>query len=228
MSYSRLRGSESTKKFLEDNKETFVVLFFDAEYTGQHEVVQKAVEHLADALELQGKIKIGVVDAEENNDLATQYSIVSVPIVVGISKRGQTKKIDTLEPSRLVSTIREEVRRAELLDNDDNAQSGDPKDKFREYLKKLINKAPVMVFMKGDPKAPRCGFSRQLVELLAKHEVEYETFDILQDDEVRQGLKEYSDWPTYPQIYVKGEFVGGLDILKQMSESGELNATLQV
>lgn len=227
MSTTKLTTANS-KEFLEANKNTFVVLVFDAEYTGQDDVVQEATKRLSEAPDLKGKIVIGCVDAEQNNDLAAQYSIVSVPIVVVITKKGQARKIDTLEPSKLVSSVVEEIRRTELLESDEPTQAGDPKDRFREYLKKLTNRAPIMVFMKGDPKAPRCGFSRQLVELLAKHEIKYDTFDILQDDEVRQGLKEYSDWPTYPQIYVKGEFVGGLDILKQLSESGELKSTLQV
>jgi Grx4 family monothiol glutaredoxin len=78
-----------------------------------------------------------------------------------------------------------------------------------------------MVFMKGLPSAPQCGFSRQLIALLDDSGVSYDAFNILGDDEVRQGLKAYSDWPTYPQLYVKGELVGGLDICKELHESGE-------
>lgn len=218
---------QTSEDFLQANKDLFVLLVFDAEYTGQDEVVQGAVKHLTASADLQGKIAIGLVDAEQNNDLAARYSIVSVPIIVGVSKRGQVKKIDTFEPTKLVNTIQEELRRIEMFDSED-APAGDPKDRFKEYLKKLTNRAPIMIFMKGDPKAPRCGFSKQLVELLSKYNAKYETFDILQDDEVRQGLKEYSDWPTYPQVYVKGEFVGGLDIMKQLAESGELQSVLTV
>lgn len=226
MSVTKLTPKNS-EDFFQANRGTLVVLVFDAEYTGQDEVVQGAVKHLTANPELQDKIAIGLVDAEQNNDLATRYSIVSVPIIVGLSKRGQVKKIDTFEPTKLVNIIREELRRIEMFDSEDDS-AGDPKDRFKEYLRNLTNKAPIMVFMKGDPKAPRCGFSKQLVELLSKYNAKYETFDILQDDEVRQGLKEYSDWPTYPQVYIKGEFVGGLDILKQMAESDELEAVLKV
>lgn len=88
-------------------------------------------------------------------------------------------------------------------------------------LRDLIQTDHVMVFMKGNPSKPRCGFSRQVVELLAELQVKYSSFDILTDDQVRQGLKTFSDWPTYPQIYVKGELVGGLDLLKEMIASGE-------
>jgi Grx4 family monothiol glutaredoxin len=83
-----------------------------------------------------------------------------------------------------------------------------------------------MIFMKGDRNAPRCGFSKQLIQILNECGVAYETFDILSDEEVRQGLKTYSDWPTYPQVYVKGELQGGLDIIKEMKLSGELMGIL--
>ncbi|KAJ3169249.1 Glutaredoxin 3 [Geranomyces variabilis] len=94
-------------------------------------------------------------------------------------------------------------------------------------LKSLINKAPVMLFMKGDPETPRCGFSRQITSLLKENSVDYKTFDILEDDEVRQGLKTFSSWPTYPQLYIKGELVGGLDIVREMIESGEFKSMLE-
>ncbi len=98
---------------------------------------------------------------------------------------------------------------------------------LNQRLKALINKAKVMVFMKGNRQEPRCGFSRQLIEILSEMKAEYETFDILSDEDVRQGLKKYSDWPTYPQLYVNGELVGGLDIIKELKEGGELQDTLK-
>ncbi|KAJ3176631.1 Glutaredoxin 3 [Geranomyces variabilis] len=94
-------------------------------------------------------------------------------------------------------------------------------------LKSLINKAPVMLFMKGDAETPRCGFSRQITSLLKENKVEYKTFDILEDDEVRQGLKTYSSWPTYPQLYIKGELVGGVDIVRELIESGEFKCMVE-
>lgn len=73
-----------------------------------------------------------------------------------------------------------------------------------------------MLFMKGNPTDPKCGFSRQIVALLNEDKIQYGTFDILNDNEVRQGLKQFSNWPTYPQLYVNGSLIGGLDILKEM------------
>jgi Grx4 family monothiol glutaredoxin len=93
----------------------------------------------------------------------------------------------------------------------------------KKYLESLINQAPLMLFIKGTPETPRCGFTKELITLLSNANITgYKTFDILQDDNVRQKLKEYSSWQTYPQVYVNGQFVGGLDILKQMNEEGTL------
>ena len=83
-----------------------------------------------------------------------------------------------------------------------------------------------MLFMKGTPDEPRCGFSRQIVEILKNKQVKYGSFDILSDNEVREGLKTYSNWPTYPQVYIKGELVGGLDIVKELVQSGEFDAMI--
>ncbi|XP_065560262.1 glutaredoxin-3-like [Artemia franciscana] len=100
------------------------------------------------------------------------------------------------------------------------------KEELNARLRRLITAAPVMLFMKGDPNTPKCGFSRQIVNILNEHNADYRTFDILEDEAVRQGLKEFSDWPTYPQLYVNGDLVGGLDIVKEMVDSGELQSLL--
>ncbi|EDN04629.1 monothiol glutaredoxin-4 [Histoplasma capsulatum] len=89
------------------------------------------------------------------------------------------------------------------------------KDELFARLDELVKAAPVMLFMKGTPSAPQCGFSRQLVGILRENGVKYGFFNILADEDVRQGLKEYADWPTFPQLWVKGELVGGLDIVKE-------------
>jgi len=89
------------------------------------------------------------------------------------------------------------------------------KEDLNKRLEDLVKAAPVMLFMKGTPSSPQCGFSRQLVAMLRENGVKYGFFNILADDEVRQGLKEFADWPTFPQLWVSGELVGGLDIVKE-------------
>ena len=80
----------------------------------------------------------------------------------------------------------------------------------------------VVLYMKGNPMFPQCGFSSTVVQILQHLNVPFESYDVLQDENLRQGIKEYSNWPTIPQLYVNGEFVGGCDILREMFESGEL------
>ena len=91
-----------------------------------------------------------------------------------------------------------------------------------ERLSKIVGENDVVLFMKGTPLFPQCGFSSRAIAILDHCGVAYESVDVLQDPEVRQGIKEYSEWPTIPQLYVKGEFVGGSDIMMEMFESGEL------
>lgn len=100
------------------------------------------------------------------------------------------------------------------------------KEDLESRLKKLSDSSDVMVFMKGDPESPRCRFSRRLVELLKGEGVKFGSFDVLGDEEVRQGMKKFSDWPTFPQVYAKGRFVGGLDVLVGLQEAGELGNEL--
>jgi monothiol glutaredoxin len=90
----------------------------------------------------------------------------------------------------------------------------------------LIDSNPVFVFMKGTPTFPQCGFSSTVVAILDHLGVEYDSANILEDPELRQGIKDFSNWPTIPQIYVKGEFLGGCDIAKEMFQSGELKSLL--
>ncbi len=94
------------------------------------------------------------------------------------------------------------------------------------WIKETVTSHPVVLFMKGTAQFPQCGFSGRAIELLKSVGVEnLVTVNVLEDDEVRQGIKEFSNWPTIPQLYVKGEFIGGADILTEMAQSGEL-ATL--
>jgi monothiol glutaredoxin len=91
----------------------------------------------------------------------------------------------------------------------------------------VVHKNDVVLFMKGSPLFPQCGFSSRAVAILQHLGAEFESVDVLQDQGIRQGIKAYSDWPTIPQLYVKGDFVGGSDIMMEMYESGELGALLK-
>lgn len=102
----------------------------------------------------------------------------------------------------------------------------DPQTKAR--IETLVQSSPIFVFMKGTKLMPQCGFSNNVVQILNALGMSFETFDVLSDMEIRQGIKEFSDWPTIPQVYVKGEFIGGSDILIEMYNSGELKEKLEI
>ncbi len=95
-----------------------------------------------------------------------------------------------------------------------------------QRLSSIVNGSDVVLFMKGTPLFPQCGFSNRAVSILDHCGVAFESVDVLQDTEVRQGIKAFSDWPTIPQLYVKGEFIGGSDIMMEMYEAGELQVLL--
>lgn len=99
-------------------------------------------------------------------------------------------------------------------------------DELKNKIQKLVTDNRVFLFMKGTPEMPQCGFSKAVVDVLKKHSVEFGAFDVLSDGEVREGVKEFSNWPTIPQLYVNGEFVGGCDIVREMDKSGELTPIL--
>ena len=96
-----------------------------------------------------------------------------------------------------------------------------------ERISKIVNEHDVVLFMKGTPLFPQCGFSSRAVAILEHCGVDFDSVDVLQDMDIRQGIKSYSDWPTIPQLYVKGEFIGGCDIIREMFQAGELQQTLK-
>ena len=97
----------------------------------------------------------------------------------------------------------------------------------KEQIEKEINNNKICLFMKGTPDAPQCGFSMAVTNLLKILEVNFKGVNVLEDEKLRQGIKEFSDWPTIPQLYIKKEFVGGCDIVKEMYENGELKKILE-
>ncbi|KAM7383041.1 hypothetical protein PAMP_002728 [Pampus punctatissimus] len=160
------------------------------------------------------------LEAEAVPEVSEKYEVASVPTFL-FFKGGE--KVDRLDGAH-APELTKKVQRLAVT----GTPAGTAENKTAELnqrLKKLINAAPCMLFMKGSAQEPRCGFSRQIVALLKEHSIQFSSFDILSDEEVRQGLKTYSNWPTYPQLYVNGELVGGLDIVKELAESGELENT---
>tara|TARA_B100000427_G_C15393577_1_gene544397 strand:+ start:39 stop:356 length:318 start_codon:yes stop_codon:yes gene_type:complete len=98
---------------------------------------------------------------------------------------------------------------------------------IKEEIKKIIDANDICLFMKGTPESPQCGFSMAVANVLKHLNVKFKGINVLENNDLRQGIKDYSDWPTIPQLYIKGEFVGGCDIVKEMFEKGELISLLK-
>ena len=94
--------------------------------------------------------------------------------------------------------------------------------KIKKIIEEKINSSKVFLFIKGTPDQPRCGFSAQVVDTLQELGIKFNSFDVLSDENIRQGIKEYASWPTIPQIYINGKFIGGCDIVRELAASGEL------
>jgi len=170
------------------------------------------------------------IDAEDLPDISEKYEVTAVPFFVLLKGSQVLQRISGADPKELQSKVElysspidaasgttipppQSTTAPPIPDAGVNGNVEEPEESLNKRLQKLLTAAPVMLFMKGTPSAPQCGFSRQIVALLRERQVRYGFFNILADDEVRQGLKEYSNWPTYPQLYVGGELVGGLDIV---------------
>lgn len=174
----------------------------------------------------QTNVRFGKVNTDVCPGLATTFGADQVPFAVFLDPR--CKKLDKLagaDPPKLVEKVKALSMRPFESANAAAAgveEGGD----LNSKLKNLINCSPVMLFMKGSKHEPFCKFSKQAIGILNKYDSEYSTFDILKDEEVRQGLKDYSNWKTYPQLYINGELIGGVDIMKEMDEDGSFKDSL--
>mmetsp|Transcript_16805 Transcript_16805/g.22579 ORF Transcript_16805/g.22579 Transcript_16805/m.22579 type:complete len:454 (-) Transcript_16805:198-1559(-) len=158
------------------------------------------------------------IEAEQAAEISAFFEVAVVPTFMFLKTGGEI--VDKLEGANAPALAERIESFATIVSVPGATATKDEESEpdLNTRLVKLISAAPTMLFMKGSPSEPRCGFSRTFVELLSSNGIEFGSFDILQDDDVRQGLKVFSNWPTYPQLYVKGELVGGLDILKEMLE----------
>uniref|UniRef100_A0A9J8BNC5 Glutaredoxin 3 n=1 Tax=Cyprinus carpio carpio TaxID=630221 RepID=A0A9J8BNC5_CYPCA len=198
------------EELLKNNSKSLTVVHFHAPWAPQCSQMNDVMAELAKEHKHTMFVKL---EAEAVPEVSEKYEITScflfIYLLDGAHAPELTNKVQRLGSGGGGAARAGDVRKEDL----------------NERLKRLINAAPCMLFMKGSPQEPRCGFSRQIVQILKDHNVQYSSFDILSDEEVRQGLKTYSNWPTYPQVYVSGELLGGLDIIKELVESGELENT---
>jgi len=213
---------------VEIDKNRLTVVHFWASWANQCEPMDEAMTILSEELPDVGFVR---VEAEEVPDVAMEHEVAAVPTFI-FFRSGQV--LDRVEGAKAADTSKmirnlakqEASKLTADLPKATKAAAAKAKEPLEERLKKLINADKCVLFMKGDRDVPKCGFSRQTIELLESLKANYATFDIFSDEEVRQGLKTFSNWPTYPQLYIDGELVGGLDILKELHESKELEEML--
>lgn len=215
MSVKTIKNQEEFSAVEKNNGLT--VVHFTAEWAPQCGQMNEVISELAKQSELKD-VTFAMVPAEDLSEVSLKFNIAAVPTVVLLRGGQVVDRVDGANAADLTTKVKIQAAKSSLV----STAPAVPAEDLNTRLKRLVNSAKCILFMKGSPDAPRCGFSRTTVELLGKHEADYSTFDILTDEEVRQGLKTYSNWPTYPQLYVDGELVGGLDILKEMDASGEL------
>lgn len=206
-------------KVLKDCGNGLVVVHFTATWAPQCKQMSEVLKELGKEFV---HVKFVEVEAEELVTLSEKYNVLSVPTILFFKNEKEIDRLAGANAPELTKKVQHHSNTfVPPLSSGD--QSSDKED-INDRLKRLINSSPLMLFMKGTPEQPRCGFSKQVLQILSGYKLG--SFDILSDDEVRQGIKTYSNWPTFPQFYVNGELVGGLDIIKELSESGELQTML--
>eukprot|EP01089_Gocevia_fonbrunei_P012212 TRINITY_DN2821_c0_g1_i2.p1 TRINITY_DN2821_c0_g1~~TRINITY_DN2821_c0_g1_i2.p1 ORF type:complete len:336 (-),score=84.25 TRINITY_DN2821_c0_g1_i2:5-1012(-) len=215
---AELTSVEQYKELAEKN--SFIIINFWAPWSGPS-VQTKTV--FAELSKDYPNIKFLTAEAEEHPEISQAFKVGSVPHFIFILDKKVVAEFEGANPPELIKLVKEHSeRKSASVSNTGNSDE----DKLNAKIRKLISYAPVMLFMKGTPAEPACGFSRKLVDLLNSNKIDYSAFDILADNAVREGLKKFSNWPTYPQLYAKGTLIGGLDIVREMVEDGSLRDSL--
>ncbi|KAK3932073.1 Glutaredoxin-3 [Frankliniella fusca] len=223
MVLAALKTQQEFEEFVKPLK--LSVLHFYAEWAPQCEQMNEAMQELSKLPEFRD-VQFAKILAEEVPEISLRHKVTAVPTFILIVQNKEVDRVDGANTGNLkkkitqcLQDVREPLVSVHALPESSKAD-------LETRLKKLINAAPVMLFMKGSSFEPRCKFSRAIVDILNSYNASYNTFDILNNEEVRQGLKEFSNWPTYPQLYINGELIGGLDIVKELQQSGELESML--
>lgn len=221
-----------------------IALYFHTPWAGPCKTMNQVFKTLADSKESDNSIIFLSINADELPEISEIFEVSAVPYFILIRNQTILKELSGADPKEFIQALNQfsNNTNSTTTSNNDNVQASinsttantnsnntttnapeveESEEALNERLNKLTKAAPIMLFMKGSPSSPQCGFSRQLVAILREHQVRFGFFDILKDDSVRQGLKKFSDWPTFPQLYINGEFQGGLDIIKESIEDDE-------
>ncbi|CAI4038643.1 hypothetical protein SMKI_05G2580 [Saccharomyces mikatae IFO 1815] len=215
-----------------DAANKLIVLYFQTQWADPCKNMSQVLEVISEEVN-QKDVRFLSIDADKHPEITDHFEITAVPYFVFVQNGTIVKEISGADPKELVkclealsggsaSSANNNKGPKSTSEEENSGSSEDEEEETEEEINarlvKLVQAAPVMLFMKGSPSEPKCGFSRQLVGILREHQIRFGFFDILRDDNVRQSLKKFSDWPTFPQLYINGEFQGGLDIIKESIE----------
>lgn len=223
MSVIEIKSEEQFTKLTKEDPKRLIALYFHTSWAAPCETMNSVVATLAQA---NPQVTFLSLDADEQQDISELFEVSAVPYIILIRNSTILKELSGVDPKDFIAALKQ-FSPSDASTPSEKTQEPTPaetkkeeptEEELNERLKKLTSAAPVMLFMKGSPSAPQCGFSRQVVAILRENQVRFGFFDILKDDSVRQGLKTFSDWPTFPQLYINGEFQGGLDIIKELLE----------
>lgn len=216
-------------------KDKLIALYFHTPWASPCIQMNKVISTLANS-DQYSKTSFLSINADGFPEISDLFDITAVPYFVLIQNGTILKELTGADPKEFISALDHYGQQQNKETNPtDTKQTTTPPsvatttstteetpEQLNSRLEKLTTAAPIMLFMKGTPSAPQCGFSRQMVAILREHQVRFGFFDILKDDSVRQGLKAFSDWPTFPQLYIGGVFQGGLDIIKENLSDDDL------
>ncbi|CCD14044.1 unnamed protein product [Trypanosoma congolense IL3000] len=219
-----MRRIESTEEYTDIKNADCrgLVVHFSANWCepckGVRDTLQRYVE------QYHGNIIVAEVDTEVLGVICESECVDCVPFITffraSAGGKGQERVAD------VVGGKLDQIEQNMVSLYGDGKDGRDAFPDLQSYLKYLTNRSGVVVFITGTPSRPRCGFTSKLIRLLEEIEVKFIYYDVWSSDEVCEGLKKYSEWPTYPQVYANGEFIGGYDICAELNASGELKSTL--
>lgn len=218
-----------------------IALYFHTPWASPCIQMNKVISTLADSVQYKSTTFLSI-NADNFPEISDLFDITAVPYFVLIKNGTILKELTGADPKEFVNALEyfgdsndsaattgatTTTTQSPTVTSSSNAptpsiQQEETPEQLNARLEKLTTAAPIMLFMKGTPSAPQCGFSRQMVAILREHQVRFGFFDILKDDSIRQGLKAFSDWPTFPQLYIGGDFQGGLDIIKENLSEDDL------
>lgn len=231
--YFDVTSPDNLKEHLSKDLNRVSLLSFWAEWAAPCKEMNEVVKSLATA---HSSILVLSIEAEGQPDIAESFDIESVPTCIILRGHTLLQRITGADANALKTALATHGRTGPRAlsnttqapappstDSEKQSTAVETPEQLTARLNKLMNMDKRVLFMKGTPDGPRCGFSRQFVAILKKRNIPYSYFDIYTDESVRQGLKVVNNWPTFPQLIVNGEFIGGLDVIKDLIENDEFD-----